>query len=218
MMMHNGGKSILLLKFYNTTTFFLVLRMKKTLALTILLLMTTHLYAHKPVLNSNSSFPADAPYEIEEPEISKAIYSKLDGAPHYYRIDSDESFDFYGSVLAAKIDNCPLQKTFSFEVLDSDFHLIYLADGENFEWWPWFEEYGKQWYWVGPEIGANFASNEVFEAGTYYIKVFNQSNSGQYILAVGDIEGFSVKDIVNTLFSMGKIEKQYWDSSQCEID
>ena len=54
----------------------------------------THAYAHKPVLNENSTYPADAPYEIEEPEISKAIYSTLTGDPHYYRIQSDIDFDF----------------------------------------------------------------------------------------------------------------------------
>ena len=38
---------------------------------------------------------------------------------------------------------------------------------------------------------------------------------GQYILAVGDIEKFSLTDIVGLIFSMGKIENEYWDSSQC---
>ena len=176
------------------------------------------IHAHKPVLNENSSYPPDAPYEIEDPEISKAIYSTLSGAPHFYRIQSEEDFDFYSGILAAKIGDCPLESKFSFEVLDSDFHLLYLADGENFKWTPWYEEYGKQWYWNGPEIGQNFASNKVFKAGTYYIKVFNHSNTGQYILAVGDIEKFSVTDIVGLFFSMGKIENEFWESKQCSSD
>ena len=189
--------------------------MKKLLFIAFLLAFTTQTYAHKPVLNENSTYPADAPYEIEDPEISKAIYSTLIGDPHYYQIQSEVDFDFYAGILAAKIDDCPLNSKFSFEVLDSDFHKIYLADGENFEWTPWYEEYGKQWYWNGPEIGKNFLSNEVFKAGTYYIKVFNNSNTGQYIMAVGDIEKFSITDIVGLLFSMGKIEDEFWDSSKC---
>ena len=189
--------------------------MKKLITTVILLAFLTQAYAHKPVFNENSTYPADAPYEIEKPEISKAIYSTLAGDPHYYRIQSEVDFDFYAGILAAKIDNCPLNSKFSFEVLDSEFHKIYLADGENFEWIPWYEEYGKQWYWNGPEIGQNFASNEVFKAGTYYIKVFNNSNSGQYIMAVGDIEKFSITDIVGLIFSMGKIEDEFWDPSLC---
>ena len=189
--------------------------MKKLLSIAFLIAFTTQAYTHKPILNDNSTYPADAPYEIEKPEISKAIYSTLTGEPHYYRIQSEVDFDFYAGILAAKIGECPLNSKFSFEVLDSDFHKIYLADGENFEWTPWYEEYGKQWYWNGPEIGQNFASNEVFKAGTYYIKVFNNSNTGQYVMAVGDIEKFSFTDIVGLIFSMGKIEDEFWDASKC---
>ena len=114
-----------------------------------------------------------------------------------------------------KLVTALLRVNFSFEVLDSDFHLLYLADGENFEWTPWYEQYGKQWYWNGPEIGQNFASNKIFKAGTYYIKVFNNSNTGQYILAVGDIEKFSLTDIVGLIFSMGDIEDEFWDPNLC---
>ncbi len=189
--------------------------MKKSLSLILFLIFCTQIHAHKPVLNENSSYPPDAPYEIEDPEISKAIYSTLSGDPHFYRIQSEEDFDFYSGILAAKIGDCALESKFSFEVLDSDFHLLYLADGENFKWTPWYEEYGKQWYWNGPEIGQNFASNRVFKAGTYYIKVFNNANTGQYILAVGDIEKFSLTDIVGLIFSMGEIENAFWESKQC---
>ena len=190
--------------------------MKKSLSLILFLIFCTQVHAHKPVLNKNSSYPPDAPYEIEDPEISKAIYSTLSGGPHYYRIQSAEDFDFYSGILAAKIGDCALESKFSFEVLDSDFHLLYLADGENFEWTPWYEEYGKQWYWNGPEIGKNFASNKVFKAGTYYIKVFNDTNTGQYVLAVGDIEQFSLTDIVGLIFSMGDIEDAFWDPDLCK--
>ena len=189
--------------------------MKKILSAAFLLVFLTQAYAHKPVLNESSTYPADAPYEIEEPEISKAIYSTLTGDPHYYRIQSAIDFDFYAGILAAKIGECALESKFSFEVLDSEFDKIYLADGKNFDWVPWYEEYGKQWYWNGPEVGEKFLSNEVFKAGTYYIKVFNKTNTGQYVIAVGDIEKFSFTDIVGLIFSMGKIEDEFWDPDKC---
>ena len=189
--------------------------MKPLIISFLFLSLFTQVYAHKPVLNENSTYPPEAPYEIEEPEISKAIYSTLTGDPHYYRIQSDIDFDFYAGILAAKIGECALDRKFSFEVLDSEFHSINVADGENFEWEPWYEEYGKQWYWNGPDIGKNFLSDRVYKAGTYYIKVFNKTNTGQYIMAVGDIEKFSFTDIVGLLFSMGDIEDEYWDPSLC---
>ena len=117
--------------------------------------------------------------------------------------------------MAAKIGECALESKFSFEVLNSDFDAIYLADGENFTWAPWYEEYGKQWYWNGPEVGENFLSNEVFKAGVYYIKVFNSLNVGQYVIAVGDIEQFSFTDIVGLIFSMGDIEDEFWNPDKC---
>ena len=170
---------------------------------------------HKPVFNQNSNYPADAPYEIVEPEISKAIYSTLSGDPHFYRIKSETDFNFYAGILAAKIGKCALDKTFSFEVLDSDFKLLYLANGESFNWTPWYEEYGKKFYWNGPEVGKNFLSDRVFKAGTYYIRVFNTSNRGNYIIAIGDIEKFGFYDIIKLFFSMRKISDKFWNPNLC---
>ncbi|SVD57930.1 uncharacterized protein METZ01_LOCUS410784, partial [marine metagenome] len=65
--------------------------------------------AHQPVLNSESR-TAKSPYIVEEPEISKAIFSELIGKPHYYRIDSNSRFKFYAGITVPKIDNCPISK------------------------------------------------------------------------------------------------------------
>ncbi len=63
--------------------------MNKILIPTFILFLSSSLLAHKPVLNESSDYPIDAPYEVEEPEISKAIFSTLDGAPsllqNYFR-------------------------------------------------------------------------------------------------------------------------------------
>ena len=51
---------------------------------------------------------------------------------------------------------------------------------DDHQWTEWYEPYGKQWYWVGPEIGQNFKHVEDykdFKEGIYYIKVFNQKNT-----------------------------------------
>ena len=64
---------------------------------------------HQPVLNSESR-TAKSPYIIEEPEISKAIFSELMGESHYYRIESDSRFEFYVGITVPKIDNCPISK------------------------------------------------------------------------------------------------------------
>ena len=170
--------------------------------------------AHQPVLNSEKS-NSEEPYIIEEPEISKAIFAELKGEPHYYRIDSNTKFKFYAGITTPKIDNCPLTKKFSFDVLDSDFELIKKKDGEKFNWWAWYEKHGEKWYWIGPEIGEKFKSNRDYNKGTYYIRVFNQNNTGQYVLAVGDIESFPISVIIKMLFTLPSINSAFWDDVTC---
>ena len=180
-----------------------------------LILASWSVDAHQPVLNSESRNNAKSPYIIEEPEISKAIFSELKGEPHYYRIDSDSRFEFYAGITVPKIDDCPISKKFSFEVLNADFGLIERKDGENFNWWPWYEKHGEKWYWIGPEIGEKFKSNREYNKGTYYIRVYNQINTGQYVLAVGDIESFPISVIIKMLFTLPSINSAFWDDVTC---
>ena len=170
--------------------------------------------AHQPVLNSDKS-NSEEPYIIEKPEVSKAIFAELKGEPHYYRIDSNTKFKFYAGITTPKIDKCPLTQKFSFDVLDSDFELIKKKDGEKFNWWAWYEKHGEKWYWIGPEIGEKFKSNRDYNKGTYYIRVFNQNNTGQYVLAVGDIESFPISVIIKMMFTLPAINSAFWDDLTC---
>ena len=171
--------------------------------------------AHQPVFNYVSR-TAKSPYIIEDPQTSKAIFSELMGDPHYYRIDSDTRFKFYVGITVPKIDNCPISTKFSFEVLDKDFELIERKDGKNFKWWSWYEKHGEKWYWIGPEIGEKFKSNRYYNEGTYYLRVYNKTNTGQYVLAVGDIESFPFSVIVRMLFTMPKINSTFWENVNCQ--
>jgi hypothetical protein len=103
----------------------------------------------------------------------------------------------------------------SFDVLDSNLQVIDSVDGKSFEWWEWYEEFGKDWYWVGPELGKEFKSDRIYEAGTYYIRVFNGSNEGQYVLAVGDVEKFTLPVIARTILTMPKINSRFWNDRIC---
>ena len=149
------------------------------------------LQAHQPKL-INYSPTIESPHKVFFPEISKAYYSKLTGQPHYYVINSEDDFLFYTSILSPKINEEPSR--FSLEVLDGDQNIVYKVDGSNFEWTAWYEPYARDWYWKGPEIGVEsgkeFQTSFTIDAGTYYIKVFNESNTGHYSLAVGEAEFF----------------------------
>ncbi|MDC0191925.1 hypothetical protein OAJ89_01265 [Alphaproteobacteria bacterium] len=161
------------------------------LLLFILFLVSLPLHAHQPKL-INYSPTIDNPHVVISPEISKAYYSKLTGQPHYYVINSEDDFLFYTSILSPKINEEPSR--FSLEVLDGDQNIVYKVDGLDFEWTAWYEPYARDWYWKGPEIGVEsgkeFQTSFTIDAGTYYIKVFNESNTGHYSLAVGEAEFF----------------------------
>ena len=187
--------------------------MKYALALAISL-SAQQVAAHAPVLSIEAK-TADAPFLIDNAEHSKAIYAILDGDADYYKIEETQPFDFYVGLTAAKVGDCPLPQTFDFEVLDANMKRIDGRDGSNFEWWPWFEEFGKQWYWVGPEIGENFASTTVYPAGTYYVRVFNKANSGKYVLAIGDQERFGLGTIINMFGTIRETERIFWDEAGC---
>ncbi len=180
-----------------------------------LLFMPYGVIAHQPVLNEFESTQSN-PYVIENPEISKAIFSSLRGSPHFYQITSPEQFRFYAGITSPKIDNCDYYQHFSFSVFDENMKLIADFSDETYEWWPWYEEYGKKWYWIGPEFGENFKSTTRFEAGTYYIKVYNENQSGNYVLAVGDDEKFTAMVILKLLFKLPKINKRFWGEVDCE--
>ncbi len=149
------------------------------------------IFAHQPKL-INYSPSIDNPHEVLYPEISKAYYSKLEGKPHYYKINSDSDFLFYTGILSPKVNDD--YKWLSLEVLDKNKEVIYTAEGKNFEWNAWYEPYARDWYWKGPEIGTEtneeFKTSFTIDAGTYYIKVFNDDNTGHYSLAVGEAEFF----------------------------
>ncbi len=171
-------------------------------------------FAHQPVLNDFESTRAN-PYVIEEPEVSKAIFSSLNGEAHYYQISSPVEFKFYAGITSPKIEDCEYYQRFAFSIFNEKMELIAEFNDDKFEWWPWYEEYGKKWYWIGPEFGEKFKSTTNFEAGTYYIKVYNESNSGNYVLAVGDDEKFTPMVILKLLFKLPKINKRFWDDVDC---
>jgi len=192
--------------------------MIKLYSFLLIIFFSINTLAHQPRLNEEGDYAMskDDPYIIKDPEISKAIYSTLDGAEHFYKIKSDEDFNMYAGITVAKQDDCPDEfQKFSFSILDENFNTLHAFDGESFKWWSWYEEYGKKWYWVGPEYGADFKSTNIFKKGTYYLKVNSKSNEGNYVLAVGDIEKFNALVIGKMMLVLPKINKKFWNKNNC---
>lgn len=179
-------------------------------------LLPVNVPAHQPVLVDKGQNSLERPYIIKQPVISKALFSTLNGTPHYYQLSSDTPFNFYMGITVPKIEGCEDFRKFSVSVLDENQQVLQELDGESFQWWPWYEKYAKKWYWIGPEYGEDFKSRHVFEAGTYYIKVYNRDNKGNYVLAVGDEEKFTPIQMLKTWFILPGINRQFWDDSSCQ--
>ena len=159
----------------------------------IVLFLSFCVNAHQPKL-INYSPSKESPHTIINPEISKAFYSKLSGEPHYYLINSSEEFLFYAGILSPKINET--YTWLSIDLINEDGKIIYQANGINHSWEPWYEPYARDWYWKGPEIGSDvnietgFKRSFYIDPGIYFIKVYNENNTGHYSLAVGEAEFF----------------------------
>ena len=142
---------------------------------------------------------------VQNPEISQAFYSELKGKAQIFEIDSDKDFNLYVGVLVPKLPEA--NKGMSAEIyrsLESDMELITALDGTRYNWTEFYEPFGGDDYWKGPEM------RQSVPAGKYVIRVFgDQENKGKYSLAIGETEYFSAKEIWNTFVTL-PILKQYF--------
>ncbi len=178
--------------------------MKKNIQLFIILafiLIPVLSFAHQPRL-TESRFTT-----ITEPEISKAYYAELVGEPDIYVINASSSFNLYVNILVPDIIG--QNKDVSIVILKKEGVDVPLAvlNGLNFEWKKFFEPFGYDTYWMGPEYKAPV------EAGKYEIKVSSSNNDSKYSLAVGEAEAFDFKESVNALILIPQIKNDFFNES-----
>lgn len=178
------------------------LRTITLLIFSLLFLVPSLALAHQPrIVESRNTI-------VPSPEISKAYYGKLAGQPDTYVINSATAFDLYVGVLVPDIVN---QKKDVSAVILKDGQQIALLDGTTFSWQQFFEEFGHDMYWQGPEYKARA------EAGTYEIIVSSTNNDSKYSLAVGEIEAFDFKETSNALTIIPQLKKNFFDKSSIEF-
>lgn len=141
---------------------------------------------------------------VTDPEISKAYYGTLAGVPDVYVIQASEAFDLYVNVLVPDI--LGQKKDVSAVILKNGAELAKL-DGTHFEWTKFFEPFGRDTYWMGPEYKARA------EAGEYEIRVSSSENDSKYSLAIGEIEAFDGKEGMNALTVIPALKKNFFNES-----
>lgn len=176
--------------------------MKKEFVITsLLLILITCVSAHQPRLVYDKFSSIDSPFIINNPEISQAFYGELKGQPEYFVIESEKEFEFYLGMLAPDVEGA--KTDFVFEVFyDNESLKLEKAD----EWERFYEEFAGDDYLEGPEL------TRIMGPGEYIIRVSNIDNQGKYVLVVGKIESFPLKETINTYLALPRL-KIYFEKS-----
>jgi len=161
-----------------------------------ILLLPTITFAHQPRIVQ------DGPTIVLSPEISKAYYDTLTGEPAVYTFTADKPFALYVGVLVPDIAR---QKKDVSAVILKDGKEIAVLEGSNFKWTKYFEEFGHDTYWKGPEYKAQG------DVGNYEIRVWSSNNDSKYSLAIGEIEVFDFKESMNAFALIPQIKKDFFN-------
>ncbi|MBU6310488.1 DUF2892 domain-containing protein [Patescibacteria group bacterium] len=173
-----------------SAVFFAALSLFITLPLTAL--------AHQPrIVESRET-------QVTEPEVSKAFYGTLSGAPDVFIMTADAPFNLYVNVLVPALE-VP-QRDVSADILRNGERIARLesqVDG----WEKFYEPFGADYYWKGPEY------ENLVPAGTYEVRVFSPSNQSNYALAIGKIEAFGIQETITTLALIPTLKRDFFDTS-----
>lgn len=164
----------------------------------LFLFAPTVIFAHQPRITEGRQTI------VTEPEISKAYYGQLTGEPDVYIIKSEKAFDLYVNILVPDISG--QNKDVSFNVFKNG-NQIAMVDGVSSEWKQFYEPFGADTYWMGPEYRTRA------DQGTYEIRVSSINNDSKYSLAIGEIEAFDGKEGMNALKLIPKLKKDFFGGS-----
>jgi hypothetical protein len=139
--------------------------------------------------------------EVYNPEISQAFYGELKGKSDYYVINSNSNFILYLNILSPDINNT--KKDFYLKVYSINGN--FTVNGTN--WEKFYEEFGGDSYWKGPEFEKNVS------AGFYTIEVTNPEDEGRYSLAVGKTESFTFIESLKSIYAILRLKHDFFNKS-----
>ncbi|OGY42532.1 MAG: hypothetical protein A2Y82_04185 [Candidatus Buchananbacteria bacterium RBG_13_36_9] len=176
--------------------------MKKIFLVLFIIFLPLTVLAHQPNL-----VDMQTNIKIQNPDVSQAFYGYLNGQPVVYEIKIDQPLELYVSILVPDISYVPkdLVAKIYRDKIDRK-TLLATLDGTKFEWTKYYEEYGGDNYWQGPE------EKRKVEPGTYLVQISRANNVGQYVLVVGQKEEFPPDKMLQTLLLLPKL-KMFFDKS-----
>jgi len=176
--------------------------MKKFFWIVVLILLVSPflVLAHQPRLVSGEVTV------IRNPEVSQAFYGELKGKHDHYNIIEEEEFELYVSILVPDLPGIGKDVSVAIEPIDEiDNNFIYFLNGTDFQWERYYEEFGGDYYYQGPDIKAKVGP------GGYDIHVMSTDNLGKYVLVVGQIESFPIDELINTIFTLPSLKQDFFE-------
>lgn len=169
----------------------------------LLLILALPVEAHLPRMARGS-----VEIEVDRPEISKAYYGWLEGAPAVYRVESKTPFLLYLNLLSPRMEAARMDYS---AMIYKDGELFAQALADNSLWMIIYEPFANDYYAKGPEF------TQKVDAGVYEIKIHNSGNSGNYALAIGKTEDLSAQEFLRTLAVLPAVKqeffgKNWWDA------
>ncbi|MFH1089339.1 MAG: DUF2892 domain-containing protein [Candidatus Uhrbacteria bacterium] len=152
-------------------------------------------FAHQPWIVEGKNI------RVVEPEISKAFYGQLKGEVDAYFISASEPFDLYVNILVP--DVVGQKKDVSVIIFKGSEELTAL-NGSTFAWQKFFEPFGHDTYWQGPEYKVRA------EAGEYEIRVLSEENDSKYSLAIGETETFGLRETINAFSTIPQLKRDFF--------
>jgi len=168
----------------------------KKLLVAFLLALPLAAAAHQPRLVETEAI------DVVDPEVSKAYYGRLDGAPHVYRLSSETPFRLYVNLLVPDVPG--VEKDLSAAVIDTDDpeHPLAVLGGPEGAWEPYHEEFANDDYFRAEEFIKEDA------VGSYEVRVWSTNDQGPYSLAIGEKEEFPPGEIANAVATLPKIKSE----------
>jgi hypothetical protein len=160
------------------------------------LLMTTVAFSHQPYMVDGEKY-----ITVNDPEISKAYYGEFTGAPAVFTIRENKPFKLYVSILVPAGYGAPTDVVG--EIRNGP-DLVAKLVGSSTEWTRFYEPFGGDDYFQGPEFRAHATS------GLYTITLSRPGNAGKYVLAVGETESFTTDDILRTLSVLPTLKSEFF--------
>lgn len=141
--------------------------------------------------------------QVIDPEVSKAYYGELTGQPAVYTVASGTEFNFYVGILSPDLPNA--RTDYQVKITDNSGKTVANLNSPLQEWKRWHEEFAGDWYLEGPDFKTKAGPD------TYAITVSNPTNSGKYVLAVGELEVFGGKDSFNTMKELYRTKTEFFE-------